>query len=152
MDWSPPGSSLHGISQARMEWVAIPFSGGLPDPGIEPRSPTLQADSLPSEPPGKITGINSLSVLETRGLRSRQQQGKGLPHLSQQLVGCSGFPGPKLHHPHLSASMFLPVCLCLPRPSLEDQSIGMLQLAFRVHTNPVWPQSVLITSAKTLFK
>ena len=71
MDWSPPGSSLHGISQARMEWVAIPFSGNLPDPGIEPRSPTLRADSLPSEPLGKITGINSLSVLETRGLRSR---------------------------------------------------------------------------------
>ena len=29
MDWSPPGSSLHGISQARIqEWLAIPFSRG----------------------------------------------------------------------------------------------------------------------------
>ena len=36
-----------------LEWVAIPFSKDLPDPGIEPRSPTLQVDSLPSEPPGK---------------------------------------------------------------------------------------------------
>ena len=35
-----------------MEWVAIPFSGDLPDPGIEHRSPALQADSLPSELPG----------------------------------------------------------------------------------------------------
>ena len=35
-------------------WSGLPFSSGdLPDPGIEPRSPTLQADSLPSEPPGK---------------------------------------------------------------------------------------------------
>ena len=44
----------HGIPQARiLEWVAVPFSKDLPDPGIEPRSPTLQVDSLPSEPPGK---------------------------------------------------------------------------------------------------
>ena len=48
-----PGSCIHGIFQARiLEWVAISFSRDLPDPGIEPRSPTLQADSLPSEPPG----------------------------------------------------------------------------------------------------
>ena len=37
MDCSPPGCSVHGISQARiLEWVAIPFSRGLPDSGIEP--------------------------------------------------------------------------------------------------------------------
>ena len=54
MDCSPPGSSVHGISQARiLEWVDIPFSGDLPDPGIEPGSLALQADSLLSEPPGK---------------------------------------------------------------------------------------------------
>ena len=36
------GSSVHEIVQARvLEWVAISFSGELPDPGIEPRSPTL---------------------------------------------------------------------------------------------------------------
>ena len=35
------------------EVVAVPFSRGLPNPGIEPRPPTLQADSLPAEPPGK---------------------------------------------------------------------------------------------------
>ena len=32
--------------------VAIPSPGDLPDPGIEPGSPALQADSLSSEPPG----------------------------------------------------------------------------------------------------
>ena len=37
-----------------MEWVAIPPPGDLPNPQIQPRSPTLQADSLPSEPPGKL--------------------------------------------------------------------------------------------------
>ena len=47
----PPGSSLHGISQARI-WNELPFPspGDLPDPGIKPASlasPALQADSLP---------------------------------------------------------------------------------------------------------
>ena len=33
--------------------MPLPSPGDLPDPGIEPRSPALQADALPSEPPGK---------------------------------------------------------------------------------------------------
>ena len=54
MDYSLPGSSDYGISQARItEWVAIPFSRDFPDAGIEPRAPALQADSLLSESPGK---------------------------------------------------------------------------------------------------
>ena len=53
MDCSSPGSSVHGILQARiLEWVAIPSPGGLPNPGIELRTPALQVDSLPSEPSG----------------------------------------------------------------------------------------------------
>ena len=54
VDCSLPGSSVHGILQARiLEWVAFPSPGDLPDPGIEPKSPSLQADALPPEPPGK---------------------------------------------------------------------------------------------------
>ena len=54
IDYSPPGSSVHEILQARiMEWVAVSFSRDLPHPGIEPSSPALQADSLLSQPPGK---------------------------------------------------------------------------------------------------
>ena len=54
MDWSPPGSTVHGISQARiLEWVAIPFSRGSSRPRDQTQVSTLQADSLPSEPPGK---------------------------------------------------------------------------------------------------
>ena len=54
MDCSLPGSSLHGISRQEY-WSGQPFTspGDLPNPGIEPRSPTLWADSLLSEPPGK---------------------------------------------------------------------------------------------------
>ena len=55
LDCSPTGSSLHAILQARiLEWVAIPFSRNLSNPGIEPKSPALEADSLLSEPLGKV--------------------------------------------------------------------------------------------------
>ena len=53
MDCNLPGSSVHRILQARiLEWVATSsLPGDLPDPGIRSRSPALQMDSLPSEPP-----------------------------------------------------------------------------------------------------
>ena len=67
MDCSPPGLSVHGISQQEY-WSGLPCPppGDLPNPGIEPSSPTLQADSLSFEPPGKpkITGVDSLSLLQ----------------------------------------------------------------------------------------
>ena len=53
-DCSLPGSSVHGISQARiLEWVPFSSPGDLPTQGIQHRSPALQVDSLLSEPPGK---------------------------------------------------------------------------------------------------
>ena len=67
MDYSPPGSFVHGILQARiLEWVAVPSSRDLPNPRIELRSPALQVDSLPSEPPGKPknAGVGILSLLQ----------------------------------------------------------------------------------------
>ena len=53
MDCSPPGFSM-GFSRQEY-WTGLPFPspGGLPDPRIKPKSPALQADTLPSEPPGK---------------------------------------------------------------------------------------------------
>ena len=53
MDYSPPGSSVQGILQARiLEWVAIPFSKGSSQLRDRIWSLALQADSLSSEPPG----------------------------------------------------------------------------------------------------
>ena len=58
--------TVHGILQARMlEWVALPFSRGFPNPGIEPRSPTLQVDSLPAEPQA-IVAIIEMSIFKLR--------------------------------------------------------------------------------------
>ena len=54
MECSPPGSSVHGILQARtQERQSFPSAGDLPGPVTESRSSALQTDSLPSEPPGK---------------------------------------------------------------------------------------------------
>ena len=57
MDRSLPGSSVHGILQARiLEWVAISFSKGSSDPGIEPKSPmspALGSRFFTTEPSGK---------------------------------------------------------------------------------------------------
>ena len=52
--------------------LTFPSLGDLPDPGIEPRSPALQADALPSEPPGllrKIEGKREKSVAEDEMVR-----------------------------------------------------------------------------------
>ena len=47
MDYSLPASSVHGILQARiLEWDAFASPGDLLDPGIQPGSPVLQADSF----------------------------------------------------------------------------------------------------------
>ena len=61
----PMDYTVHGNLQARiLEWVAFPFSRGSSQP--KPRSPTLQADSLPAEPQGKPknTGVGSLCLLQ----------------------------------------------------------------------------------------
>ena len=62
LDCSPPGSSVHGIHQAkRLEWVVTPFSRGS-SPGIKPVFPGLQTDSLPSEPPRRPQWIPFLQL------------------------------------------------------------------------------------------
>ena len=69
--------------------LSFPSPGNLPSPGMEPRSPTLQADSLPSELPGKpkITGVDSQSLLQ--GIFPTQGWNPGLPHCKQILYHLS---------------------------------------------------------------
>ena len=67
VDCSLPGSSIHGHSPGKNTGVGFhALLQGLHAPGTGPRSPTLQADSLPSELPGKPknTGMGSLSLLQ----------------------------------------------------------------------------------------
>ena len=66
MDYSPPGSSVPGILQARiLEWVAIPFCKGSSIPGIKHGPHALQADSLLPEPPRKPGSVKSHTQKKT---------------------------------------------------------------------------------------
>ena len=64
----PHGLNSPGNSPGKEYWSGLPFpsSGNLPNPGIKPRSPALQTDSLPAEPQAKPknTGVGSLSLLQ----------------------------------------------------------------------------------------
>ena len=64
MDCSPPGSSVHGFPRQKY-WSGLPFPppGDFSDPGIEPTSLALQADSFTTEPPGKPGNILSATEL-----------------------------------------------------------------------------------------
>ena len=81
---SLPAFSIHGILQARiMEWVAISFSGGSSDPGIEPRYPALWADSnlwATREAPERRMELEKQTCLTsdyTTKLQSSRQYGTG---------------------------------------------------------------------------
>ena len=90
MDCSLPGSSVHGILQDRiLEWVATPFSRESSQSRIEPRSLTLQMDSLLFEPPGKPKniGVGSLSLLQ--GIFLTQGSNQGLLHCRRILYQLS---------------------------------------------------------------
>ena len=66
------------IGFSRQEcWSGLPFPspGDLPDPGIEPRSPALQTDALPSEPPGKPLHLN----VESEKVKNSERVEQWLP-------------------------------------------------------------------------
>ena len=94
-------SRLHGLESiafSRPEyWSGEPFPlpGDLPNPGIEPRSPTVQADSLPAEPQGKPrnTGVGGLPSLQR--IFPTQESNQGLLHCRWILYQLShrGSPG-----------------------------------------------------------
>ena len=68
--WDSPGQNT-GVGSLSL------LQGDLPNPEIKPRSPALQADSLPAEPPGKPknTGVGSLSLLQQIFLTQESNQG-----------------------------------------------------------------------------
>ena len=115
-----------GTLQARtLEWVAMPSSRDLPSPGIEPRSPTLQADSLPSEPPGKPknTGAGSLS-LSGGTSQPKNQTGSQALQADSSPAGLPGKPDFYNGSPqsditlrHLFTTFQTTVDMCLAKPA-----------------------------------
>ena len=98
MDCSPPGSSVHGDSPGKNTGAGCHALLQGPNPRIEPRSPALQADSLPSEPPGKPmdTGVGSLSLLQ--GIFLTQKLNRGLLHCRRILYQLSHQGSPLKTH------------------------------------------------------
>ena len=86
--WQPQ-DSMGILQQEYWSGLPCPLPGDLPNPVTEPWFPTLQADSLPSEPPGrpKNTGVGSLSFLQ--GNFPTQESNRGLLHCWQILYQLS---------------------------------------------------------------
>ena len=83
MDCSPPGSSVQGISQARiLEWIAISFSRGSSQPRVEPTSPILASGLFTTEPLGKpINNETHGSKVTLKILQARLQE-----HMNRELL------------------------------------------------------------------
>ena len=84
----------------KLEWVAFPSAGDLPNPRTEPRSPPLQADFLPAVSQGKPknTGVGSLSLLQW--IFSTQELNWELLHCGQILYQLSYQESPIYSHIH----------------------------------------------------
>ena len=96
MDHTLPGSSgpLGFSRQEYWRGLSCPPPGDLPNSGMEPRSPALWVDSLPSEPPGKSknTGVGSLSLFQ--GIFPTQESNQGLLHCRRILYQLSHHESP----------------------------------------------------------
>ena len=103
-----PPRLLHPWGFSRQEyWRGLPCSplGDLPNPGIKLRSPALQVNSLPSEPPGKLknTRVGRLSLLQ--GFFPAQESNLGLLHCRQILY--------QLRYQGSHVCMCVCVCVCV---------------------------------------
>ena len=92
MDCSPPDSSSHGISHARiLEWLPFPSPEDLPNPGVELASHALAGGFFTTEPPAKPTPNMFLSNIP----------------ISESAI----------FHQVLASEKHLPFCLCPPTPT-----------------------------------
>ena len=93
--------------------LPCPSPGDLPNPGVEPRSPTMQADSLLSEPPGKPIIKALLEILGTSEITSVRMDSV-------------------TNSPHISVSFTLQLC----RPRVSWGSVSSLTCSQRNHQSP----------------
>ena len=78
MDCSPPGSSVHGISQARiLEWVVISFARGSSQPRDQKRISCMGSGFFTAEPPGKSPRSTFELIYRTEVKHRCRKQGKG---------------------------------------------------------------------------
>ena len=90
--WTVAHQALLSLGFSRQEhWSGLPFPspGDLPDPGIEPGSPALQADALPSEPPGKLYLLADCLIIACVHAKSLQSCPTLCDTMDYSPVGCS---------------------------------------------------------------
>ena len=136
MDCSPPGSSVHGISQARiLEWVTFPFSRGSSQPRDWTWVSTLLADSLPSEYQGcKEADTTGHWEAIKNAILYFSLPGAGFADSSPQFSPDMSFPGENGNWEELLRAIGCPSWV-LP---LRMVSLQMVQLLNRwIHVN-VW--------------
>ena len=123
--WTVACQAPLSMAFSRQEyWSGLPCPPpeNLPNPGIEPRSPTLQADSLLSEPPEKPkdTGIGSLSLLQ--GICPTQQSNRGLLHCRRTLYQLSSQGS---HWPFLVSHFSSPSQSKFPRACTHEPALSL---------------------------
>ena len=104
--WAVAHQAPLSMGFSRQEyWSGLPFPspGDLPDPGIEPRSPTLKADTLTSEPPGKPYSFHQMSTKDLLKAKYPPSRERLLPPEEPRRMGgkaslgsCEAGPGKPL--------------------------------------------------------
>ena len=103
---------------SRPDYSAFPSPGNLPNPGIEPRSPALQADALPSEPPGnqKETAVE---------IKNPVWKPWNLPRLLFYTCDTDFFPAVRPLVCHFDSPLSLPAVPVLPLLSFPNLNCSL---------------------------
>ena len=131
MDCSPPGSSVHGILQARiLEWLPFPPPGDLPSVEIKPRLPAFEGRFFTAESPGKPTlslqGHQILRVFD-RKIHCLYECSLGLLLCPKQLCQlCSSEPWEQAER--VSRDTYK----CCPLHSISDPALCLLGAVFNI--------------------
>ena len=140
--WTVARQAPLSMGFSRQEyWSGLPFPspGALPDPGIEPGSLTLQAESSPSEPPGKLDVDKMGPAFRIKGaiacsmLYSTPAQGWPGAGLRNA--------GRRLHRQQLWAAQF-PLLTYKMSPASRSLKKPTVSLHFDIHPSPVFPEFI----------
>ena len=155
VDGSPPGSSVHGASQARiLECTALPFPGGLPDPGIKPASLVslaLAGRFFTTELPGKPT--HTADPGTNQGWESTQTQSRRPVYPACQPVTYTEHQGSERSSGHWTKSHScnllhteLSYLLCCLRSHATSPSQGIIFIftSYGPKAVPLWEIKIIL--------
>ena len=151
MDYSPPGSSVHGILHARtLEQLTIPCSRGSAQSRIKPRSPTSEEDSLQSEPRGKPTMDMSLSKFQER-VKDREGRCVVVHRVSKSWTRCSDWTTILYVYMYAHTHTYIHISICIFSNSMSVNIISLSQKYQMKVTIQLWQKEIfwVITNTNT---